>query len=62
MHLFASSMNDASKEMSIGELSRSENLEDFDTQTITAAKWNISLYMQSRHGIVPGDLLYWNKI
>ena len=31
------STNDASKEMPIGELSSSENLEDFDTQTVTGA-------------------------
>ena len=38
------STNDASKEMPIGELSRSENLEDFDTQTITGAMEYITVY------------------
>lgn len=36
--------NDASKEMPMGELSSSENLEDFDTQTITGAMEYIIVY------------------
>ena len=38
------STNDASKEMPMGELSSSENLEDFDTQTITGAMEYIIVY------------------
>ena len=38
------STNDASKEMPIGELSSSENLEDFDTQTVTGAMEYIIVY------------------
>lgn len=38
------STNDASKEMPMGEISSSENLEDFDTQTITGAMEYIIVY------------------
>ena len=38
------STNDASKEMPMGELSSSENLEDFDTQTVTGAMEYIIVY------------------
>ena len=44
------STNDASKEMPLGEISDSKNLEDFDTSTITGAMEYIICYAQETWG------------